>query len=205
MRPLGAPGEIGAAVTPVVLFTDFACPFSWVAEEGLHRLEAEGEVRVEARALELHPAPAPLPGTPPEVEAARPLAEALGLALARPPVAVRTRKAHELALHAAAQGRGAQLRRALYAAYFRDGLDVGRIDVLGAVAREAGLDSGEARVVLGLDTHAAAVAGDGAEAARLGIAATPVMLLGPRGARVRVDGAFPLDELRRLLAAAHPR
>ncbi len=188
----------------VTVFSDFTCPFSYVTEAALWRVEDEGDVVVEYRAFELHPAPARLPlgGPTVEVEAARSLAEALGIEMRTPPVAARTRKAHELARFGAAKGIGRPLRAALFAAYFSEGRDIGRIDVLVEIAAALGLDATESKVVLDVDTFAAGVERDNAEARRLGIAGTPALLLGT-GAGLRLaTGALSVDELRALLAGA---
>jgi len=179
------------APVPATVFSDFACPFSYVTEAALRRVEAEGALTLECRAFELYPAPARLPLAPAEVEAALPLAAALGIALRRPARAVRTRKAHELARFGERKGVGPALRAALFAACWGEGRDIGRIDVLAEVAAAVGLDATEARVVLDVDTFT--------EARRLGITGTPVLLLGAGAAARRVDGALTIHEIRALL------
>ena len=189
---------------PATLFSDFTCPFSYVTEAALWRVEDEGGAAVEYRAFELYPAPARLPlgGPAAEVEAARPLADVLGLEMRPPTIAARTRKAHELARFGAAKGIGRPLRAALFAAYFGEGRDIGRIDVLVEIAAALGLDRTETRVVLDVDTFAAEVGRDGAEARRLGIAGTPALLLGAAPDLRLATGALSVDELRALLAGA---
>jgi predicted DsbA family dithiol-disulfide isomerase len=184
---------------PVLLFADFACPYSYVTEAALRRMEAAGEVRPAFRAFELHPSPAPLPvAVDGGWEAAlRPLADELGLALRVPPAPVRTRKAHEAAAFAEGKGAGAALRAAVYAAHFGEGKDVGRIDVLAAIAAGLGLDESEVKVVLDVDTFAARIAAEDAGARRAGVAGVPTLVVGEgEGARVLV-GARPFAELRR--------
>ncbi|HLL82522.1 MAG TPA: DsbA family protein [Longimicrobium sp.] len=188
------------APLPATVLTDFTCPFSYVTEAALARVEDEGAVAAGFRAFELHPAPARLPLGGPEVEAVRPLAEALGLGLRRPVLAARTRKAHELARFGEGKGVGRPLRAAIFAAYFGAGRDIGRIDVLVEIAAAFGLDATECRVVLDVDTFAADVARDGAEARRLGIAGTPAILLGAAPDFRLVAGALSVDELRALVA-----
>jgi len=189
---------------PVTLFADFTSAGSYVAEAALALLQDEGVVAVEHRALELFPAPARLPLSPDAatVEAARPLADALALELRLPPRAARTRKAHELARFGARKGVGRELRHALYAAYFRDGRDVGRIDVLVEIAAALGLDATESKVVLDIDTFADDVMVDAGEARRLGIAAVPTMVIGAGDGARAVAGPLPLEVLRAVLAGA---
>lgn len=186
------------APVPATLFSDFTCPFSYVTEAALARVESE--VAVTFRALELFPAPSRLPLGGPAVDDALPLADTLGLPMRRPPVAARTRKAHELARFGAAKGMERAMRSALFAAYFADGRDIGRIDVLVEIAAALGLDASETKVVLDVDTFAAEVMSGSAEARRLGIAGVPALLLGS-GADLRIAaGALNVDEIRALLA-----
>lgn len=187
---------------PVTLFADFTSAASYVAETALWRLMDEGIVEVEFRALELFPAPARLPLDPPDVEEVRPLADELGVELRRPPLAARTRKAHELARFGAAKGMEREVRAAIHAAYFRGGRDIGRIDVLVEVASGLGLDTTESKVVLDIDSYTASVLADAAEARRIAISAVPVMVVGAGDEARIVAGPQPLDLLRAVLAGA---
>ncbi|HVG46022.1 MAG TPA: DsbA family protein [Longimicrobium sp.] len=188
------------AAVPVVVFSDFTCPFSHVTEAALRRLQDEGLAAPRYAAFELFPAPAPL-GTPSasDVRAALPLAEELGLALRTPPSSPRTRKAHEAAKLAEQKGVGRAMREALFAAYFGEGRDVGRIDVLVELGAALGLDATELKVVLDVDTFSGAVDADRALAARLGIAAVPVLVVGAGADAELVSGAQPYAALRELL------
>ena len=186
----------------VVLFGDFTCPFSYVTEMALGTLAGELPVEVEHRALELYPVPHPLPfdAADERVRAAAPLAAELGLTLRAPAVLPRTRKAHEAALFAREKGVEPAMREAIYRAYFGDGLDIGRIDVLVQLAVGVGLDATESRVVLDVDRYTEAVLADAELARRAGIASTPTMVVGT-GADARVvTGALPLAELREILS-----
>lgn len=190
------------AAVPVTVFSDFVCPFSYVTEAALWRLEEKGIAKPQYRAYELHPAP----GLPralafETLEAARPLAEALGLDL-RLPVAAHTRKAHEAARFAAERGAGTAMRRALFAAAFGAGRDVGRIDVLAEVGAGVGLDPTELRVVLDVDRFTEEVEADEALARRWGVDAVPALLVGEGERAQALVGAFGYDDLRRAAEAA---
>jgi predicted DsbA family dithiol-disulfide isomerase len=186
------------AAVPVTLFADFTSAASYVAEAALWRLVDEGLVAAEFRALEIFPAPARLPLEPPEVDEVGPL----GVELRRPALAARTRTAHELARFGAAKGMERELRAAIYAAYFRDGRDIGRIDVLVEIATALGLDTTESKVVLDIDSYTASVAADAADALRVAISAVPVMVVGAGDDARIVAGPQPLDLLRAVLAGA---
>jgi predicted DsbA family dithiol-disulfide isomerase len=188
------------AAVPVVVFSDFTCPFCHVTEAALRRLEDEGLAAPRYAAFELYPAPAP-PGTPSEddVRAALPLAEELGVALRVPPSSPRTRKAHEAARLAEQKGAGRAMRESLFAAHFGQGRDVGRIDVLVELGAALGVDATELKVVLDVDTFSGAVDADRALAARLGIAAVPALVVGAGADAELVMGAQPYAALRELL------
>lgn len=188
------------AAVPVVVFSDFTCPFSHVTEAALRRLEDEGLAAPRYAAFELFPAPAPLAApSADDVRAALPLAEALGIALKLPPAVPRTRKAHEAAKLAAQKGVGRAMREAIFAAYFGEGRDVGRIDVLVELGAALGLDATELKVVLDVDTFSAAVDADRALASRLGIAAVPALVVGGGADAELVAGAQPYAALREML------
>jgi predicted DsbA family dithiol-disulfide isomerase len=164
------------------LYSDFACPFCYLAEVGAARLERAAHA-VRYRAYELRPAPVPLesPSSDPmkvrgwEMMVA-PAASALGLSMRMPELGVRTRKAHEASRHARMKGMERGMRDAIFAAYFRDGLDIGRIDVLVDLGSALGLDVTELKVTLDIDQHTDEIAAEEAEAARLGLGGVPAYI-----------------------------
>ncbi len=189
---------------PITVFFDFTCPFSYVAAATLGRRAAEGEVEVHARALELFPAPAVLraPADDPAWETTLLVrAESLGIALRVPGFRPRTRKAHEAAIFAAEHCAGAGMRAAIFAAYWREGRDIGRIDVLVSLAPEVGLDPVDLRIALDIDRHLDAVLRDEALAERLRVVSTPTLFVGSgHEARVLVGAPVP-EELEAAIAA----
>lgn len=186
----------------VELFSDFTCPYSYVTGAALRRVAAEGGVRVRHRAFELYPVPAPLPlDAKAEWDAAlAALAAEAGVELRRPPYQSRTRKAHEAARFAAERGLGDEMRAALFAAYFAEGRDVGRIDVLVEVGEGIGLDRTELKVVLDIDRYTGEVLADEALAERSGIRSVPTLVIGS-GPDARLEtGARSYAELRDAIA-----
>jgi predicted DsbA family dithiol-disulfide isomerase len=185
------------AAVPVVVFSDFACPFSYVTEAALRRMQAAGEVEPTHLAWELYPAPAPLPATDDGgwMDALRPLADEAGLAL-RVPAPARTRKAHEAAAFAASRGVGPAMREALFAAHFAEGRDIGRIDVLVEIGAGLGLDASELKVVLDVDAFSARVAAEQDAALRAGVQGVPTIVIGTGDTARWLVGARPFAELR---------
>ncbi|HEU4452362.1 MAG TPA: DsbA family protein [Longimicrobium sp.] len=193
------------AAVPVVVFSDFTCPFSYVTEAALWRLEDEGRAAPAYAAFELFPVPTPLPAETDGAEwpeALRDLAREAGVELRTPGPPARTRKAHEAARFAAERGVGREMRAAVYAACFRDGRDVGRIDVLVELAAGLGLDESEAKAVLDVDGFTAAVERDEALARRAGVEATPALVVGAGPGAQMLLGAHGIDALREALDRA---
>jgi predicted DsbA family dithiol-disulfide isomerase len=65
------------------------------------------------------------------------------------------------------------MHAAIYHAYFLEGRDIGRIDVLVAIGTSVGLDATDLRVELDVDRWTERVEADEAEAAALGITGVP--------------------------------
>lgn len=190
------------AAVPIVVFSDFTCPFSYVTEAEVERVaEEEGEdgVRVRYAAFELYPAPAPLapPGEPAGWPAALgPLAEAAGVELGVPPYRPRTRKAHEAARFAEEQALGPAMRRGIFAAYFGEGRDIGRVDVLVAIGEAIGLDRSALKVVLDVDRFTEAVGREGAQARAAGVQGTPTLVVGSGSGAQTLVGAQSRSDIR---------
>ncbi len=176
------------AVLEVVI--DYVDPGSWLAFLHLERAlpdDAPERARLRWRPLELAPAGAPpREGTDPAwramTEAVLGEARALGATphpslLEETGPLPRTRKAHELALHAREVGCFDTVNRALFDARFVRGEDLARIDRLVAVAERAGLEPGATRTVLGVDRFADTVEAERATLLEGGVRGVPTLRL----------------------------
>ncbi len=137
---------------------DYVDPGSFLLHALLLQWRAGGRAvpEVEWVPLELRPPPGPLldledPAWRAMSEALAEEARASGIAFHIPRGAPRTRKAHELRLHALEGGVHDRIHDALFRARFQEGRDLGRVDVLVELAVEHGLDGAEVRTVLGVD------------------------------------------------------
>lgn len=126
------------------------------------------------------------------------LAEASGVEMTFPPFIPWSRKAHELALHAAEKGHGESVHEALLEARFLDGADIGRIDVLVGLATGVGLDLSETKAVLDVDRFSGRVEELRNEAGLLGVRHPCTLTAGPTS----LEGPASIDELRCFLEAA---
>ena len=122
----------------------------------------------------------------------------LGLALQAPDVLSNSRLAVEAAEFAREAGKHGAFHRAVLAAYFAQGRDIGDIGVLCDAATEVGLDPAALAKALEEGRYACKRVAVEHEAHQLGVHAVPAFLFDD-GARV--VGAQPLEYFRRLFAA----
>jgi predicted DsbA family dithiol-disulfide isomerase len=157
-------------------YFDFVDPLSYLQDIELASLAATSSI--ERVGFELAPPPTPLTAIDDErwqrrYAEAHTLPAAAGLALAPPPLVPWTRKAHELHLLAREQGRGDEVRRAIFEAYFGRGEDIGRVDRLIEVAARLGFDRTAVKAALDVDRYDDEVATARRSAAEAGVVDTP--------------------------------
>lgn len=189
----------------VFLYGDYVCPFSYVADARVRRLRGELALRVHWRPLSIFPAvPAdglPLEGTdrPPEAWArleadVSEMARKEGLTFALPDFVANSHEALQAGEFARDLGPEVFVRahRALFQAYFVEGRNLGRREVLLDVAGGAGLDRQALEGALEDARYAEELERASREAARYDIEGTPTLLFG----RHKVVGAAPEEVLR---------
>jgi predicted DsbA family dithiol-disulfide isomerase len=160
------------------------------------------QIAFEHHAFELRPDPVPLLDPKGEYiqehwrNRVQPMAAERGLVMNIPPVQTRTRRAHGTAAFARAQARFAPVDRALFRAFFEQGVDIDDPEVLARIVKEAGLDPEELRMALGRRAFDEIVDADVALARRLGISSVPTMLVADQQGRAEpVIGAVPYEHL----------
>jgi predicted DsbA family dithiol-disulfide isomerase len=125
--------------------------------------------------------------------------DGVDFAFARMPRTPNTTLAQRLILFAEEQGRADPVIRALFRALFQDGRDVGRPEVLAAIAGEAGLDRDEVNAFLAGDRLEREVIAAHQQAERAGIHGVPVFIVEREHA---ITGAQPPEVLADLLDVA---
>lgn len=126
-------------------------------------------------------------------------ADGVAFAFDRMPRTPNTTLAHRLILFAEEQGLADAVIRALFRALFQEGRDVGRSEVLAAVAEEAGLDRDEVSAFLSSDRFTPDVIAAHQQAERIGIHGVPVFIVDREHA---ITGAQPPEVLADLLDVA---
>lgn len=205
----------------VEIWSDVVCPWCYIGkrrfEAALARFPHAADVEVVYRSFELDPNAAARDGRPLDqrlaakygvpLEQARAMnarvtdaaaAEGLDYHLdqARPG---NTLDAHRLIHFAASEGRQAEMKERLLAAYFSEGVPIGDRDQLIRLAGDAGLAPERARQVLDGGEFEAEVRADEREAAQLGITGVPFFVL---DRRYGVSGAQPADLMLQALGQA---
>jgi predicted DsbA family dithiol-disulfide isomerase len=163
------------------IYGDYVCPYSWLLRPVLDRVLPELTITLRRRAFELRPVPAPFPDEgflrATWETGVVPIARTLGVEAQLPSLRPRTRKAHEAVAFADSRGQGEAMSAAVFRAYFAEGQDIGRIDVLARVATGVGLDYIEMRDALERDQFTEHVLEDLERASELGITVVPAMVL----------------------------
>ena len=117
-----------------------------------------------------------------------------------------SRLAQELAKWAETKGKGYEVHDPLFRAYFVDVKNIGKREVLAAVAGEIGLPKDEAVEALTSRSFKEAVDADWRRCAEIGVTAVPTFLIGPssnlRASRYALVGAHPYEELEKLVLRA---
>jgi predicted DsbA family dithiol-disulfide isomerase len=195
----------------VAVWSDYTCPFCWVATERIERLRVEHGAEVSWYPFDLHPE-YPDEGIsreelierlgPGVVDVPRRLSEEAGLPYAPNPERIpRSRKALELTEWARTvdEARMRDLHERIMRAYWAEGRDISDTAVLAECAEAAGLDPGEAIDALAGGSHGEAVDASTAYAQRAGIDAVPAFVL---DRRLLLLGAVPHDQLDAAVAQA---
>lgn len=187
----------------MLFFFDYADPLSWSIEliAGSTGAESSGGI-----ALQRFPfATGDLESTWTERAAmASRVAEELDVPWSPELGALPSQKAFELAFHAAEAGCFEVVHAAIFEARFKEGRDIGRIDVLVEIAIGAGLDWSETKAVLDVDRHTDAVRAWQDRGARGGVTLAPTVVVpagpgGPEEGKL-VAGEDALAEVRRWVA-----
>lgn len=201
------------------VWSDYVCPFCALEMPVLDQFRAAYGDAVEFRfhAFELRPEPAPL--LDPESEeltrnwtyAVLPLAEEREVTMRQPAVQPRSRKAFETALFARDEGRFDVVHRAIFKAFFEDGLDIGDVDVLLDIAAICGLDPESLEGALSEGRYTAAVIEDERLAGEVGITGVPFAIMSraggaddEQGKAIALRGAAPVQHFESAVERLFP-
>jgi predicted DsbA family dithiol-disulfide isomerase len=126
----------------------------------------------------------------------RKAAEEAGLPLGDRQKTYNSRLAQELGKWAEEKGKGEEFHKAVFRAYFVNGVNIAKTDELLSIAQKTGLSGEEAGKILEKRTHKAAVDSDWKKSRQLGITAVPTFVINQKG----IVGAQPYEVLEQFLA-----
>lgn len=152
----------------IVAYSDYVCPWCYIGHARIERLAREFPVSVEWRPFELHPETPRSGGhlsgrlgsrdrARAYMENLRSLAVESDIPLQPPPLVANSHRALEAAEFAREHGGFDAYHSALFRAYFAESRDIGDVDVLCDVARDAGVDDQGLRQALADERYAAAI------------------------------------------------
>jgi predicted DsbA family dithiol-disulfide isomerase len=191
-----------------VFVHDYVDPLSYL----VHRIMVEeaGEAfatsgtGMELIAMELRPPPEAFlaPDDPDFAERWAVMEDELGRGVADRPIVIPwTRKAHELRALAESKEIGHEVHHGLFRAFFEEGQDIGRVDVLVSLAASAGLDRSETKAVLDVDKFAGPIEEERRRALGMGLSRAPAVVAGDE----RMESWEGRDAVLRCLASLrHP-
>jgi predicted DsbA family dithiol-disulfide isomerase len=187
----------------IEVFSDFVCPFCYLAEQPLADAVEGTEVRVCWQPFELRPEPTPtlrpegdyLQSTWQQV--VYPMAERMGVPIVLPRISPQpySRLAFEGFAYAAERGLGRRYTEQVFRAFFVRQLDIGRPEVLTGVAEQIDLDPEDFRAALDSGRYTAAHQRAMHRAHELGITVVPTILFKGR----RLEGVPSAQALHQLL------
>ena len=185
------------------IFSDYIWPFCWLAEPAITQFASiEPRITLRWKAFELRPYPVPTLDPNGDYltmiwqEHVYPLAEKMGFTMKIPPLQPRTRLAHAAAKWAEDKGRFAQFNSALFKAFFQDGRDIGKLEILLQIAEEVGLDPDELESGVQNGSYVGKVLEDEEQARQVNVRAVPAYV---SDAKVLAAGVQSLVQLQRLI------
>ncbi len=140
----------------IEVFSDFVCPFCYLAEQPLADAVEGGDVQISWQPFELRPEPTPT--LRPEGDYLQstwqrvvyPMAESMGVPIVLPRVSPQpySRLAFEGFAYASEHGVGQRYAERIFRAFFVEQRDIGQPEILADVAVELGLDADDFRAAL---------------------------------------------------------
>ncbi len=190
-------------LVPLIVFSDYICPFCYLGQVIIDGVRREFQVDVEVRSFLLAPncppEGQPLPGTPEDraqqFVGFKAIADQLGLPVVQREWTSYSRRALEATEYARDEGKIDPFRRVVFRQYWADNLDISQDDVLRAAAVEVGLDADAMLATVNDRRFSERIDEDMDIAAEIGIKGVPSYLM----AGNTIHGQAPFEHFARLL------
>lgn len=198
----------------IVMFSDYICPFCYIGFDVIRKLKPEFNFELEWRGFQIHPewsaegvSPerAGLPGN----SAARiegwkriaAMAEETGLSMKAPSIFTNSRAALAATEFARESGLDEPLEERIYRAYFNDGENIGKPEVVTRIASEAGLDSSAVADAIASPKYEMKLKNNALAAHQRGVSGVPTFFIG----EFPLVGAQSPEAMRAILTRATER
>lgn len=193
----------------VDVWSDFVCPWCFLASTSLAKLKESHAVEVVWHSYELRPQ-----GSPPmpeayraRIEAAQPQLRAMasqnyGVELHSGPFGINSRAALIGDKYAEAQGKGDAYHAATFKAYWQEGRNIEDRSVLMDIAQSVGLDANQFNAALDEPIYEDAVLVDIEQAQNFGLSGVPALIFANK---YLVSGAQPYDSLVNIVTQVQAR
>jgi predicted DsbA family dithiol-disulfide isomerase len=190
----------------LTIFSDYICPWCYVGQGVVEKLQEEYKVDVEWRPYYLRP------DTPPEgmelpsyilkaraagsEERLEQLANSYGMKFKSTQRIYNTRLAHEATEYARMHGKANEFHKVTFRKVYVEGLDISKWDVLGSAAKEVGLNADQMQQEVENGKYTAEVAAQVQQAYQIGVSGVPTYVINDKYALV---GAQPYEVFKRAL------
>ncbi len=192
---------------PITVYSDYVCPWCYMARASLEQVKQEVDVDIEWRAFELRPAEARAYDEAAMEEKKKQIAafwpqvkeiakQRYGLDIEQGPFGIDTRLAHIAAKAARDLGDGDEFHLQIFQRYWERGEDVGSRDVLLDIARSLDLDLERFEERLDDRDLLDEVLSDEGDASAIGVQGVPAMIIDQK---YLISGAQTKDTLVRAL------
>ncbi|MDM5198520.1 DsbA family protein [Fictibacillus enclensis] len=183
------------------VYSDFTCPYCYIAESVIQRAAEGKDVELEWVPLELHPFPSPTKEWKDVKESWKssvlPYAKELGITIKHPEETSLpyTHLALQGYIYAKEQGRAQDYVKRVFSALFEEGRDIGSKHILTEIAEQSGLDQDSFRAVLDSEEYDQKLNQIREEIKTENITAAPTMVIGDR----KLKGLYPQKAIEKAI------
>ncbi len=191
----------------IVIFSDYLCPFCFIANEIIKRIEKKDpDLNITWRPFELHPIKSMMPKIDSQYikmawESVQRLANQYQIEIKLPKYLPLSRKALEMAEFAREHGAFEECHNRIFSAYFLEGKDIEHENTLFEIITALNLDPKELKQKWTDESYVPIIRDSIRELHSVGITAVPAFFIGNEKQRI-VVGAHPQEQLEKVILKA---
>jgi predicted DsbA family dithiol-disulfide isomerase len=197
----------------VTAFSDFICPFCYIGFRTIQKVKPEFDLDIRWRGYQIHPDwpaegmdPSNFYGSGAAADQRRraiwerilAMADEIGLQMTPPAILTNSRHALEAAEYAAEKGLTERFDERLFSAYFQEGANIGKPEVVADLAREIGIDPHELSEAIASRKYSLLLKNSEMIAHQRGVSGVPTFFVGD----FPMVGAQSTDVMRKIFRRA---